>query len=72
MPKFGPVKRKDLIRYMRISGFDGLFSGAKYQFMIKGDMTVWIPNPHEGDIGRELLIRILKQAHITKNEWENY
>ena len=70
MPKLGPIKRKELIRQMRTLGFEGPYSGAKHQFMIKNDITVWIPNPHEGDIGRELLFRILRQAHIDKNEWE--
>src|SRR5262249_30732235 len=27
------------------------------QFMVSGDVTIWIPNPHQGDIGRELLSR---------------
>lgn len=38
--------------------------------MLKNDITVRIPNPHSGDIGRELLIRILKQADMSKEEWE--
>ena len=38
--------------------------------MIRGDTTVWIPNPHQGDIGREFLLRILRQAGISREEWE--
>jgi hypothetical protein len=38
--------------------------------MVKNNLTLTIPNPHHGDIGRELLSRILKQAKITKTEWE--
>lgn len=38
--------------------------------MMKEDLVLHVPNPHEGDIGRELLSRILKQADITKKEWE--
>jgi hypothetical protein len=38
--------------------------------MVKGSITVYIPNPHQGDIGRELLARILRQAQIDKQEWE--
>ena len=38
---------------------------------IKGDVTIRIPNPHEGDIGKQLLLRILRQAEIAKEEWEN-
>jgi len=57
MPKFGPVKRTDFIPDQNI-------------FMMKNDITVRIPNPHEGDIGRELLSRILRQAKIDKPVWE--
>jgi hypothetical protein len=38
--------------------------------MLKGDLTLTIPNPHKGDIGRDLLSRLLKQAGITRQDWE--
>jgi hypothetical protein len=38
--------------------------------MIKGDITLTVPNPHKGDIGRELLGRMLRQAGISKKQWE--
>lgn len=70
MPRFGPVKRKDLISYLKQLGFDGPYSGGKHQFMVKGELTLRVPNPHQGDISRDLLARILKQAQIDKKEWE--
>ncbi|MBF0552057.1 MAG: type II toxin-antitoxin system HicA family toxin [Deltaproteobacteria bacterium] len=70
MPSFGPIKRKDLLNYLRRLGFEGPYSGGKHPFMIKGDITIRIPNPHQGDVGRELLGRILRQAGITKDDWE--
>ena len=70
MPRFGPIKRGDLIRNMKSFGFEGPFSGGRHQFMIKDDITVRIPNPHERDIGRDLLKRILRQAKISKAKWE--
>ncbi len=70
MPALGPVKRPDLIRFLRQLGFEGPYSGSKHQFMIKGSITLRIPNPHQSDIGTGLLSRILKQAHITKEEWD--
>ncbi|MDH3671040.1 MAG: type II toxin-antitoxin system HicA family toxin [Gammaproteobacteria bacterium] len=56
---------------MRKAGFEGPYSGGRHQFMIKGDITLRIPNPHQGDIGKELLARILRQAGIDKNEWQS-
>jgi hypothetical protein len=38
--------------------------------MVKGNITFRVPNPHEGDVGKELLGRILRQAEISKDEWE--
>jgi predicted RNA binding protein YcfA (HicA-like mRNA interferase family) len=70
MPHLGPIKRKDLIYYLRQLGFEGPYSGAKHQLMMRGNITLRIPNPHQGDIGESLLVRILKQAKISRAEWE--
>ena len=71
MPKLAPIKRKDLIKYFRQIGFDGPYSGGNHQIMEKGSLTVTLPNPHKGDIGKEFLIRILKQAGIDRKVWED-
>lgn len=70
MPPFGPISRRHLILALREAGFEGPYSGGKHSFMIRGDLTITVPNPHYGDIGREFLARILRQADISKNEWE--
>jgi predicted RNA binding protein YcfA (HicA-like mRNA interferase family) len=70
VPRFGSISRKDLVRYLRQLGFDGPYSGGKHQFMLKGDLALRIPNPHQGDIGKELLARLLRQAGIDRDEWE--
>ena len=70
MPRFGPVSRKELIRYLRQLGFEGPYAGKKHQMMIRGDCTLRIPNPHQNDVGMELLARILRQAGICRDDWE--
>jgi len=60
MPAFGPISRRDLIRYLNAPGFLGPFVGSRHAFMSKGDISLRIPNPHEADIGRELLARIFR------------
>ena len=70
MPPFGPIKRRDLIRFLKQLGFQGPFSGGKHQFLIKDDVTLWVPNPHRSDIGVGFLARILRQAGIDKDAWE--
>jgi len=71
MPRFGPISREDFIRCLRLVEFEGPYSGGRHQFMLMGDIRIWIPNPHLGDIGRDLLARILRQAHISRDEWED-
>jgi predicted RNA binding protein YcfA (HicA-like mRNA interferase family) len=70
MPAFGPIKRRDLIRNLRQVGFEGPYSGGKHEFMVRGDVTIRVPNPHQADIGMELLARILRQADINRDEWK--
>jgi predicted RNA binding protein YcfA (HicA-like mRNA interferase family) len=70
VPPFGPVSRRVLIRTLQNLGFEGPYSGGKHQFMIRRESTTRVPNPHTGDIGRELLARILRQAGVSRAEWE--
>jgi predicted RNA binding protein YcfA (HicA-like mRNA interferase family) len=70
MPPFGPVKRRELIRCLRQAGFEGPFPRGKHEFMQRGAIRLTVPNPHQGDIGKELLIRLLRQAGIDRKEWE--
>jgi predicted RNA binding protein YcfA (HicA-like mRNA interferase family) len=69
MPPFGPISRSNLVRALRKAGFEGPFAGGKHAFMVRGNLTLSIPNPHRGDIGRDLLSRILRQAGVSREEW---
>lgn len=70
MPPFGPVDRGSLIRHLRRIGFEGPFSGGRHAFMVRGDVALTIPNPHRGSISKSLLIRLLRQGKISREEWE--
>jgi hypothetical protein len=37
--------------------------------MLKGNLRLTIPNPHKQKISIDLLIRILRRAEITREEW---
>lgn len=71
MPRFGPISRRDLIALLRRFDFDGPFAGGNHEFMVKGGLRLHIPNPHGGDINVPLLSKLLKQAGISKSEWES-
>ena len=64
-----PVTRRDLVKRLWHLGWEGPKHGAKHDFMVKDRLKVRIPNEHERDIGGGLLATILKQAHISRDEW---
>lgn len=68
-PSFGPISRTNLLKALRDLGFEGPFSGGKHQFVVRGNLALRIPNPHQREISKGLLVRILQQAKITKEEW---
>ncbi|MGA0555730.1 type II toxin-antitoxin system HicA family toxin [Larkinella sp. VNQ87] len=70
MSPFKSIKRSDLIYFLPQAGFTGPESGGKHQFMLKGNLKLTIPNPHQGEISVGLLGRLLKQAGISREEWE--
>ncbi len=69
MPKLSPVSWKDLVKRLRKLGFKGPYEGGKHPYMIRGDLTLTIPNPHRGDISVDLLKRILRRADVTRDGW---
>jgi hypothetical protein len=38
--------------------------------MVREQLRLRIPNPHQREIGVELLSRLLRQAGISRDEWE--
>lgn len=65
------ISWKKLVQKFRNLGFDGPYSGGRHLFMVKANLKVRIPNPHEGDISRHLLSEILRQAGISAKEWRD-
>jgi len=70
MPAWRPVSRRELIAALRRLGFEGPYSGGKHQFMVRGDRVLTVPNPHGRSIGLRLLAVVLRQAGISRTEWE--
>jgi predicted RNA binding protein YcfA (HicA-like mRNA interferase family) len=69
LSKVRPVSHNELIRGLRAFGFEGPLSGGKHLYMLRGNLRLTIPNPHKQKVGVDLLIRILRQAGIKKEEW---
>ncbi|MBK7203728.1 MAG: type II toxin-antitoxin system HicA family toxin [Anaerolineae bacterium] len=65
-----PVSRREFIRRMLRLGFEGPLSGGRHEFLVRADRRLIVPNPHRGDISVDLLVRLLDEAGVTRQEWE--
>lgn len=70
MPKLSPVSRRELIQRLQRLGFEGPYTGGRHEFVLRGTRRLILPNPHRSDIGADLLTRILRQAGVSRDEWE--
>lgn len=66
-----PLSRQEFIKKLRKVGFEGPYSGGRHSFMKKGKLKLRVPNPHQGDIDGALINEIIRQAGISKEQWEN-
>lgn len=69
MAKLTPLSWFELVTRLRALEFEGPFQGGKHPYMVKGDLVLTIPNSHRGEIGVDLLSRILRQAGVSRKEW---
>jgi len=69
MPRLTPVSWRELVQRLHQLGFAGPYAGGRHPQMRRGEVTVIIPNAHEGDISVSLLSRILRQAGVSREEW---
>jgi len=60
---------KTLVKKFRALGWTGPIYGTKHPFMLKGKRKQRIPNPHDKQIGTQLMREILRQADISETEW---
>jgi hypothetical protein len=55
---------------MKKLGFDGPYMGGNHEFMLRGTVRLTLPNPHRSEISTHLLGRLLRQASISREDWE--
>jgi predicted RNA binding protein YcfA (HicA-like mRNA interferase family) len=69
MPK--PIKHRELVRRFQKLGWQGPYQRGKHPFFVKDSRRLTIPNPHDGEVDWSLMKRILKQADVTPQQWED-
>ena len=70
MGKLRAISQRELIARLRQLGFEGPYGGGKHPMMVRNDCRLTIPNLHGTDIGVPLLVRILKRAGVSREQWE--
>jgi predicted RNA binding protein YcfA (HicA-like mRNA interferase family) len=68
LSKLTSVSWNEMVRRLRKLGFEGpyLSSGPHPYYMKRGDLTLDLPNPHEQDIGIDLLKTVLKRTESAE------
>ncbi len=69
MPR--PIKWRELVRRLRLAGWGPPRGGGKHLAMYRVNRKLNIPNPHAGDVDWTLTKRLLEQADIEPDEWED-
>lgn len=61
----------DLIKRLKELGFVGPYTGSDHAFMVRGTNRVKVPNPHKKEIDVNLLLEILREGRISRDEWSS-
>ncbi|HZH32161.1 MAG TPA: hypothetical protein VEY11_15455 [Pyrinomonadaceae bacterium] len=74
MSRWNPCKRGDFIRRLRQLGFEGLYSGAKHQFMVYQQHRLTIPSNAEYSVPQlRMMLREVEGItgrQITAEAWD--
>ena len=70
MARLTPVSWRELVRRLSVLGFEGPVFRGKHPYMIRKSVRLTIPNQHRESLGPDLLSRILRQAGVSREEWE--
>ncbi len=75
MSRWNPCKRGDFIRRLHRLGFEGLYSGAKHQFMVYQQQRLTIPSNTEYSVPQlRMMLREVENIigrQIAADEWNN-
>ncbi|HVP04211.1 MAG TPA: type II toxin-antitoxin system HicA family toxin [Dehalococcoidia bacterium] len=66
-----PLSQREIIRRFRALGFEGPRQEGRHPYMTRGRLKIHIAGRHGSDITVALQMKFLRQAGISKEEWEN-
>ena len=59
-----------MLRRLGAAGWEGPYYRGAHPFIIKDGVRLTIPNPDRGDIDWSLIKRVLEQARISAEAWD--
>ncbi len=65
------MSRGDLIRSLRKLGFEGPYCGTNHEYLLRGYTALKVPDACRDGIDGDLLIRLLRQAGVSREEWRD-
>jgi len=71
MGRLAPISHRELVAKLRRLGFTGPYAGGRHPLMVRDEQRITVPNFHGVDIGPDLLSRILRQAGVSRKQWES-
>ena len=67
--KLKPLKYRELISRLKRFGLTGPFTGGKHPYFLSGNLRVIIPNPHRGEVGKDIIKATLARLGISLEDF---
>lgn len=75
MSRWNPCKRRLFVKRLRSLGFEGVYSGAKHQFMVYENHRLTIPSNSEYSVPQlRMMLREVEEIierEISADEWND-
>lgn len=67
--KLRPLKYRELIAKLKKLGLEGPFSGGKHLYFLLGKLRLTVPNPHPGDVSKNIIKTIIDKLRIKMEDF---
>ena len=63
------LKYREFIAKLKKIGLEGPISGGKHPHFLFGNIKIIVPNPHGGDVDKNIVKKIISKIGITVEEF---
>lgn len=65
------ISWREMVRKFHGLGYRGPLSREKHLIVVRGDDVIHIPNPHRGNLSKQLIAEMLRRAGISRDDWND-